>query len=99
MVTQNPGGHLGEPPKGGDPSNTNIMMMNSMIGLSTPAKNYDIQEVLKDQPSTSQSNGPPNIEKSDLDPFPFPPKGAPHHTIYNLNSWDSQHYIIVKYLA
>jgi hypothetical protein len=53
------------------------MMLNSKIGLSTRAKNYEIPKVPKDQPSTSQSSGPLNIEKLDLDHFPHPPKGAP----------------------
>lgn len=75
------------------------MMLNSMIGLSTLAKNYYIPEVPKDQPLTSQSNGPLNIEKNNLDPFPHPPNGEPHQTIYNPNSRASQHYSIIEYLA
>lgn len=72
MVSQNPGNHQGHPPQGGAPSNANIMMLNFMIGLFMRANNYDIPKVPKDQPSTSQSNGPLNIEKPILGPFLTP---------------------------
>ena len=77
------------------------MMLNSIIGTSTQAKNYGIPKgnFSKDQPSTFQSNGPPNIEKMELDPFPCPPKGAPCWIAYNQNSKVSYHYSIVEDLA
>ena len=101
MVAQNFGSHLGHPLQGGAPSNAKIMMLNSTIGISTQAKNYDIPEenLSKDQPSISQPNGPLNIEKLDLDPFSHPPKGAPHQTFYNPDARASQHYNIVKALV
>ena len=91
MVAQNPGGHPGHPPPWVAPLNANIMMLNSMIGISTCANNYDISEVPKDKLSTSQSNEHLNIEKLILDPLPSPPKGAPHQTVYNPNASVSQH--------
>jgi hypothetical protein len=87
------------PPEGGAASNDNIMMLNSMIGLFTRVKNYDIYDLPKDQPSTSQSNDPLNIEKAILEPFPQPPKGAPHWNFYNPNARAAQHYSIVEDLA
>lgn len=54
MIVLNPKGHLGHPPQEGPPSNANIMILNSMIGLSTQDKNYNIPEVPKDITSTSQ---------------------------------------------
>ena len=75
------------------------MMLNSTIGLSTRVNNYDILNIPKYQPSTSQSNVSLNIDKLVLDPFPHPPKVAPCQTIYNPNAWVAQHYSIVEYLA
>lgn len=99
MVAQNTRAHLSHPLQGGAPYTANIMMLNSMIGISTQAKNYDITELPKDQPSTSHSNGPFNIEKLYLDLFPHPPKGGLHQIVYNPNSQASQHYSIVEDLA
>ena len=48
---------------------------------------------------TSQSNGPLNIEKPIVEPFPHPTNGAPHQTIYNTNARAIQHYSIVKYFS
>ena len=101
MVEKNLGGHLGNASQGGVPSNSNITMLNSMIGLSTWAKNYDIPKanLSKDQPSTSQSNGHINIDRPTLDLFPPHPKGETRRTIYNPNDRAIQHYSIIEYLA
>ena len=101
MVTRNPRGYPGHPPQGDISANANIMMLNSMIGISMQAKNYDIPKVnlSKDQLSTSRSNAPLKIEKPDLDPLPHLPKGEPHQTTYNPNARATRHYSIVKDLA
>jgi hypothetical protein len=96
------GGMAGTPHHEGYSLNATIFMYDQTINLQTQVENYHIfdpSHAMLEESSSSQPEGPLQIEKPTFDVPLWPPKGVLSRMTHNPNTWASHKYNIMEDLA